>query len=91
MNQEEIIKIFDEKGKKATMFRDDPDSIVYGLYECEILDITVTLQDDTEIIISCKEKSTIDITHSNEDYYVGFGNTCIKPMSNIKNIAVNWR
>ena len=91
MNQKEIIQVFEEKGKKGTMFRNDPDSIIYGLYECEILDITVTLQDNTEITIFCGEKSTIDITHSDEDYYVGFGDTLIEPMSNIKKIAVNWR
>ena len=90
MKPEEIIDIFKEKGTQCTMYRDDPTSLVYGLYECKILEILVTLKCGTELTIFCGESTVIDIS-KNEDEYAGFGSTLVSPMKDIECIEVKWR
>lgn len=91
MNQKEIIDVFSEYGEKCTMFKDDPDSVMEGMFKCALLEIKIELKDGTNLLVMLGEESYVDITNSNENDYVGFGSTLIDPMSNIKSIEAKWR
>ena len=91
MKPEEIIEVFKKYGEQGTMYRNDPSSLVPGLYKCKLLELKVKLKDGTNVLIMLPEKSVIDVTNSDSDRYVGFDNTLISPMENIESIEAKWR
>lgn len=93
MNQEELIKIFDnEKTKQGYMFPNDPDSLINVWETDKLLEITVYMKDGHRIVIFYGDKTEyIDISNSSEDSYIGLGNTLVSPIKDIESIDVQWR
>lgn len=87
MNQEEIIELFKDKGTQCTMYKDKPDSLVYGLYNCRLLEVLVTLDIGTVITVLCREETVVDVTSN----YLGIGSTLISPIGDIVKIDIKWR
>jgi len=90
MDIEEIRKMFAEKSEQGYM--DKEKTVPIEVYRAKLLDIIVTMKNDSKITILCGEKEEfIDLTNENPNRYVGFGSTLISPMKDIKNIELNWR
>ena len=84
MKREDVIKMFEDIGcKKCTMFKDDPDSVIYGLLDANgvVIDIKVFLTNGVKLSIFCQ--GTLDFT---SDDYAGFKDTLIHDYDAIEKI-----